>query len=95
MRIEHIIIVVYQTKRSRGGSYIKTPEQYANARCGLINIKNDDDKSFYWFMKYHTSSKEKHIDRLTVLKKLEDKYTFEGIQYPVSFDDIKCFEENM
>jgi hypothetical protein len=45
-------------------------------------------------MKYHASNKEKHYDRISVLKKLEDKYNFEGVDYPVSYDDIKVFEEN-
>ena len=58
-RIEKIIIVVYQTKKSRGSSYIPTPLQYNNSRCGLINIKNEDDKCFYWCMKYHSSKQEK------------------------------------
>ena len=58
-RIEKIIIVVYQTKKSRGSSYIPTPPPYNNSRCGLINIKNEDDKCFYWCMKYHSSKQEK------------------------------------
>ena len=39
-----------------------------NSQCGLIDIKNDDETSFYWCMTYHSSTKE-----LSVLKKLEDK----------------------
>ena len=59
-RIEKIIIVVYQTKKSRGSSYIPTPPPYNSPKCGLINIKNeDDDKCFYWCMKYHSSKQEK------------------------------------
>ena len=68
-RIEKIIIVVYQTKKSRGSSYIPTPPPYDNSRCGLINIKNEDDKCFYWCMKYHSSKQERNNDRLTVFKK--------------------------
>ena len=68
-RVEKIIIVLYQTKKSRGSSYIPTPPPYNNSRCGLINIKNeDDDKCFYWCMKYHSSKQENKNDRLTVLK---------------------------
>ena len=36
----------------------------------------------------------KNNDRLTVFKKLEDKYNYEGVNYPASYDDIKIFEEN-
>ena len=69
-RVDKIIIVIYQTRKSRGSSYIPTPPPYNSPKCGLINIKNeDDDKCFYWCMKYHSSKQEKHNDRLTVLKK--------------------------
>ena len=57
--IEKIIIVVYQTKNSRGSSYIPTPLPYNSPSCGLINIKNEDDKCFYWCVKYHSSKQEK------------------------------------
>ena len=45
-------------------------------------------------MKYHSSKQEKHNDRLTFFKKMEDKYNYEGVNYPASYDDIKIFEEN-
>jgi hypothetical protein len=45
-------------------------------------------------MKYHQSEKKKHDDRVTVLKKLEDKYNYDGISFPVSYDDVKKFEIN-
>jgi hypothetical protein len=45
-------------------------------------------------MKYHSSKREKNCDRISALKKLEDKYNFEGVDYPTSYDDIKVFEEN-
>ena len=34
------------------------------------------------------------MDRLTVLKKIEDKYNYEGVSYPATFDDIGQFEKN-
>jgi hypothetical protein len=45
-------------------------------------------------MKYHQSEKKKHDDRVTVLSKLEDKYNYDGISFPVSYDDVKQFEIN-
>ena len=38
------------------------------------------------------SRKTKHSDRITVLKKVEDKYNWEGVNFPASFDDITTFE---
>jgi len=45
-------------------------------------------------MKYHQSEQIKNCDRLTVLSKLEDKYKYNDMEFPASFDDIKMFEEN-
>jgi hypothetical protein len=52
-------IDMFKIKPARGGSYIPTPERYANPKCGLINIKNEDQKCFQWCMKYHQSEEEK------------------------------------
>jgi hypothetical protein len=45
-------------------------------------------------MKYHQSKKSKHDDRITVLKKLDDKYNYDGVNLPAGYDDIKKFEKN-
>ena len=61
----------FTTKAARGSSWIPTPEKYINAKCGLIDIKNEDDNEcFKWCVKYHQSKKEKHCDRVSVLKRL-------------------------
>ena len=90
--IHKIIITVYNTRRARGSSYIQTPAPYHNSRCGLINIKNGDDECFKWCMRYHQSEQVKNFDRLTVLKKTEDKYNYGTIEFPTTADDIKQFE---
>ena len=33
----------FTNKAERGSSWIPTPEKYNNAKCGLINIKSEDD----------------------------------------------------
>jgi hypothetical protein len=45
-------------------------------------------------MKYHQTQKKKHDDRITVLKKIEDKFNYDGINFPTSFGDISHFEES-
>ena len=45
-------------------------------------------------MLYHQTEKTKHSDRITVLKKVEDKYNWEGVNFPASCDDITTFENN-
>ena len=93
-RIASVFIKVHKTRIARASSYIPTPPPYNNARCGLVNIQNDDQECFRWCMKYHQSPQKKHDDRVSVLKKLEDGYDYTGVNYPATFEDIKRFEDN-
>ena len=45
-KINHVFLKSYKVKPIRGSSYIPTPEKFANSRCGLINIKNEDNECF-------------------------------------------------
>ena len=92
-RYLYFTIDIFKIRPIRASSYIPTPEKYANAKCGLINIKNEDQQCFKWCMKYHQTKKEKHDDRLTVLHKIEDKYDYSCITFPASYEDIEKFEE--
>ena len=83
----------FKIKAARGSSWIPTPERYSNAKCGLINIKNEDQECFRWCMKYHQSPQTDHSSRISALKKVEDKYDYSDISYPTSYDDIYKFEE--
>ncbi len=73
--------------------HIPTPAPYNNAKCGLINIRNADDKCFSYCMKYHQTGKGNHDDRVTVLNKVDDKYNYDDLEYPVDFDDIKSLKK--
>lgn len=90
----HVIVSCYTIKQPRAASYIPTPAPYNNAKCGLVNIQNKDNKCFQWCMKYHQSKQIKHDDRISILSKIEDKYNYENVSYPASQDDIKAFEDN-
>ena len=57
-------------------------------------MKNSDQACFKWCAKYHQTVKSKNSDRLSVLSKIEDKYNYDNMPFPVSYDDIKNFEEN-
>jgi hypothetical protein len=84
----------YTLKTKKGSSYIPTPARFAASKCGLINIRNEDQFCFRWCMLYHQSEQSKHSHRLTVLEKLEDKFNYESITYPTSLQDIQQFEED-
>ena len=85
---------IYENKAARSGSYIKTPEKYSNAKCGLINIQNKDDKCFMWCVKYHQPMQTNNDARITNLTSVKDKYDYSEITYPTSLEDIKIFEES-
>ena len=43
-------------------------------------------------MLYHQSKQEKHSERITVLRKIEDKYDYSSLEFPVSLDGIRHVE---
>ena len=92
-RIKYFMIACYEIKPSRASSYIPTPAPYNNPKCGLINIQNTDNKCFSYCMKYHQTEKLKNDHNITILNKIDDKYNYDDIEYPVNFDDIKQFEK--
>ena len=89
-----LFITTYSQKPSRGSSYIPTPPELNNAKTGLVNIKNEDELCFKYCMLYHQTAKVDHCNRLSVLKKVEDKYNWEGVNFPATLDDIQTFEDN-
>ena len=60
---------------------------------GLLIFKNEDQECFKWCLKYHQSKQDKNASRICNLRKAEDKYKYEGIEYLTSYDDIRIFEE--
>ena len=45
-------------------------------------------------MLYHQSEKGRNGDKLSVLKKVQDKYNWEGVNFPAALSGIQRFEEN-
>ena len=43
--INHVLVYL-KTRPLRGSSYIPTHEKYSNPKCGLINIRNEDQECF-------------------------------------------------
>ncbi len=93
VRILSFQIDVFDIKPLRASSYITAPESYASSMCGLINIRNTDNECFKWCMLYHQSDKSAHVQRTTSLKKVGDKYCWNGVEFPSSYGDICKFEE--
>ena len=80
----------FNVKKRTGRHYIKL--DIATQRSGLINIQNDDEQCFKWCLLYHQSNKSKHGERLTVLKKVIDKYDWSNISMPMNVNEIDIFE---
>ena len=47
-RYPKLAIDMFEIRVARGSSYIPTPERYAHAKCGLINIQNKDQECLRW-----------------------------------------------
>ena len=45
-------------------------------------------------MKYHQSEKKAKSHRVTALKKVDDKYNYDNVNFPASVNDIEQFETN-
>ena len=77
----------------KGSSYIQTPTRFSSPMCGLINIKNTDQRCFQYCMLYHQSSQKDNIQRIPSLDKIVDKYNYGTMTFPASLEDIQTFED--
>jgi hypothetical protein len=77
-----------------GSSYIDLPDWVKNKKC-VINIKNDDDKCFKYSVlcALHINEIKSHPERISHYAKYDEELNFEGINFPVSLDDINKFEK--
>ena len=48
-----------------GSSYIKLPVELRNSKTGLINIKNDAQKCFFWCHIRHLNASKLHPEKIT------------------------------
>ena len=92
-QLNYINLDFFKIRAARGSSWIPTPERYSNPKCGLINIKNEDQECFRWCMKYHQSSQQKDAQNISMLKKIEDKHDYSDISFLTAHDDVYKFEE--
>ena len=61
-------------------------------RC--VNIKNNDEKLFLWFIlaSLHPVQCRNHQDRVSKYQEYQHKLNMSGVQYPVNIKDINKFE---
>ena len=79
-------------KPLRGETWIALPKELADKKA-IINMQNKDNKCFLWSVLRVLNPKESNPQRID--KELMDKentLNMEGIEYPVSLNDINKFE---
>ena len=78
----------------RGSSYLPLPVELRNSMCGIINLKNEDNKCFIWSLVRYVNPQKNHPERI----KQEDyefikKLYLSGITFPVTVDQIPKIEK--
>ena len=91
--VKRFEIHIVEYKPIKGSSCIPLPE-FIKKKNAIINIKNEDDKSFLWSILRYLHPKEIHGERLTDLIKYENDLNFKEINFPIKVKDITKFENN-
>ena len=93
LNIESHYVNIAMYKPLAGSSYMKLPEDISNSKCGLINIKNDDNMCFVWCHVRHLRPKARRATTITQKDRdLELSLHYEGIKFPVKISDIDRIE---
>ena len=86
-----LVITKYRPLHGPGRSFVPTPEHLKRRKC-IIDVENNDQKCFLWAILscLHEPPNNKHC--LTNYIPYEKSLNVEGIDFPVTPDQIKLFE---
>ena len=92
-RIMHMDINFHRLNLNRGSSYIPLPD-WLTKKKAIINPKNSDQECFKWAVIEAMRWEEIDRDhqRISKLRRYEDDFDWDGIDFPASINDIKRFE---
>ncbi|CAB3977707.1 Gastrula zinc finger [Paramuricea clavata] len=93
LNIESHYVNIAMYKPLKGSSYMKLPEDISNSKCGLINMRNNDNMCFLWSHVRHLNPKT--IKATTITRKdraFVDNLDYSGIEFPVKISDIDKIE---
>jgi hypothetical protein len=77
-----------------GSSYMKLPDDISNSRCGLLNMRKDDNMCFVWCHVRHLIPKARRATTITQKDRdFELSLDYEGIEFPVKISDIGKIEK--
>ena len=86
-------INIYKYRPLKGSSYIDLPDIIKNKKA-CLNVKNTDQKCFLYSVILHDNPTIRNIDRgERVFKSYIDKYNNDGIDYPMTLEQISKFEK--
>ena len=87
--IESQYISISTYRPFSGNSYVKLPVELRIPRKGLINIKNNDQKCFFWCHVRHINLLKEHPEWITKEdKKLVKDLDYDKIDFPVQENDF-------
>ncbi|CAB4018912.1 Gastrula zinc finger [Paramuricea clavata] len=93
LNIESHYVNIAMYKPLKGSSYMKLPGDISNPKCGLINMKNDDNMCFLWSHVRHLNPK---VRRATTITQKDREFItnldYKGIDFPVKISDIDKIE---
>jgi hypothetical protein len=93
LNIESHYVNIAMYKPLAGSSYMELPKDISNSKCGLINIKNDDNMCFVWCHVRHLRPKDRRATTITQKdSEFEWSLDYEGIEFPVKISDIDKIE---
>ena len=89
----HMDIDFHRLNITRGSSYIPLPDWLAR-KGAIINPKNLDMECFKWAVIAAMKCEDTgdHPEQKSKLRRYEDEFDWDGIEFPASFRDIKRFE---
>jgi hypothetical protein len=94
LNLESHYVNIAMYKPLKGSSYMKLPDNISNPKCGLLNMRCEDNMCFMWCRVRNLRPEKKHPTRIT--KKYEDlsfELDYEGIEFPVKVSDIGKIEK--
>ena len=76
-----------------GSSYLKLPVELRSPKKGLINIKNKDQKCFWWCFVRRINAVEIHPERIAKEdKKIANDLGYDGVEFPVQENNFSKIE---
>ena len=75
-----------------GSSYFELPKDVYDTKA-IVNVKNDDRECFEWSVLAALHPTPKNAQRVSNYQEYKDELNFDGIDFPITIDQIPKFEK--